>query len=705
MPRTSIRARLIKSFSVAILIPSLTTALFAVAMIRNQVRAQAQARVTSDLEAAKEMYQNALERLKDTLRIHASRRQFAEALDGGNLGPLPADMERIRAEEGLDVLLLLDATGRVVFRSRNPGRQGDRREGDPLVQRALRDGRPVASARIVPAAELALESEDLARQAHMAITPTRMAAPSPRRELVDGMMLEGVAPVVTGDQRHVGVLVGGILLNRNYDIVDKTRKTVFKEELYRGQPVGTATIFQDDVRISTNVRNADGSRAITTRASEEVAQAVLAGGATWRGRAFVVNDWYVAAYAPIRNLAGQTIGMLYVGTLEQPYVDSLSQNLYMLLGITFLGVVLVSVVAITVAQRISRPVRAMAAAAQQVAAGEYEQKVDATSRDEIGYLAESFNRMTVELQRADQERREWGEDLERKVEQRTAELKTMQAQMLQSDKLASIGELVAGIAHEINNPNTFIRGNISIVAESLETILPILDEAYRRDPDLKIARLPYAHYREYIEQLVADIRSGADKIMNIVADLRKFARHDEGLLSEDVDVNAAIDSCLRLVHNQVKRVAKVHVELAPDLPTFKGNVQKVEQVLVNIIINAAQAIEEKKQPGNINIFTFLVAETGVNIRIADDGIGMSEETKKRIFDPFFTTKRHKHGTGLGLSIAYGIITEHGGTIEVDSRPGEGSEFRIAIPLKPKAGAERKRGAAPAAGGGSGEALS
>lgn len=703
MPTTSIRARLLKSFSVAILIPTLTTALVAVTMIRKQVTAQAQARVTGDLEAAKEMYQSHLARLKDTLRIHAGRPSIQQALDGQDVRGLVDELERARAEEGLDVLLLTDMTGQVVLRTRNPERVGDSRAHDEIVQRVLRHRRPVASTRIVPAAELALESPDLVRQAHMEITPTRMAAPSARRQLTDGMMLEGVAPVVTADHRYVGLLVGGVLLNRNYVIVDQTRKTVFKEELYGGQQMGTATIFQDDVRISTNVRNADGSRAITTRASEEVAQAVLAGGQTWRGRAFVVNDWYLSAYAPIPNLEGKTIGMLYVGTLEQPYVDMLSQSLYVLLGLTFLGVVLVSIVAITVAQRISRPVQAMATAARKVAEGDYAQKVDATSRDEVGYLAESFNRMTAELERADHERRESAEVLERKVEQRTAELKTMQAQMLQSDKLASIGELVAGIAHEINNPNTFIRGNISIVAEALETILPILDEVARQDPTLKVARLPYAAFRENIEQLVADIRSGADKIMNIVADLKKFARHDEGLLTEDVNVNTAIDSCLRLVHNQVKRVAKVHLELAPDLPTLKGNVQKIEQVLVNIIINAAQAIEETKQPGNISIFTFLVAKDHVNIRIADDGIGMSEETKKRIFDPFFTTKRHKHGTGLGLSIAYGIITEHGGTIEVASKPGEGSEFRISIPLERPAATEASRGSAPAATDRGGEA--
>ena len=137
------------------------------------------------------------------------------------------------------------------------------------------------------------------------------------------MMLRAAAPVSTPAGRLLGVLDGGVLITRNYEIVDKIRRTVFKEEEYKGRPVGTATIFQNDVRVSTNVRSADGTRAIGTQASAEVADAVLSRGETWRGRAFVVQDWYLAAYAPIRDFSGATVGMLYVGVLERPFTDSL----------------------------------------------------------------------------------------------------------------------------------------------------------------------------------------------------------------------------------------------------------------------------------------------------------------------------------------------------------------------------------------------
>ena len=259
----------------------------------------------------------------------------------------------------------------------------------------------------------------------------------------------------------------------------------------------------------------------------------------------------------------------------------------------------------------------------------------------------------------------------------------MEQQLIQSDRLASLGQLVSGIAHEINNPNTFIRGNIGIVAEAMETILPMLDDHAEKNIDFKIARLPYKYFRKNIPILLSDMQKGADRIMNIVSDLRKFARRDEGHLDEDVDFNLVIESSLRLVHNQVKRTANINLDLAEKIPTIKGNVQKLEQVMVNIIINASHAIEQKNngEMGNIYIKTFLYSNNKLYVQIKDDGTGMTNDVKKRIFDPFFTTKKARQGTGLGLSIAYGIIEEHGGTISVDSWPGEGSEFKIVLPLQ------------------------
>ncbi len=647
--RTSIKARLIKSFTVAILIPSLVTAVVGVLMIREQVIEQAQSRVTTDLESAKEIFSNHLERLKDSLRIHATRMIVYGALEKKDPAGLVEEMERIRNAERLDILTLTDSTGRIFYRTCNPKVVGDDQSKDPFVQYVLQKKAPVSSTDIVEREELLKESQKLADQASMGITPTLMAEPSGKKLVTSGMMLKGAAPVFTGSGHLVGVLIGGVLLNRNYEIVDKVRTTVFKGEAYKGQQVGTATIFQDDVRISTNVRNADGSRAITTRVSAEVADAVLKRGDTWRSRAFVVNDWYLSAYAPIRSLDGHTIGMLYVGSLERPYRDILWKNLYVFLGITLLAMGLISIVAIVVANQISRPLRAMADAAQKIAEGDYSQKVEVTSDDEIGFLANNFNNMVTELVGAHQELRDWGETLERKVEQRTAELKAMQAHLIQSEKLAGVGKLAAGVAHEINNPLTCVLTNSSLM----------LTDSAPDDPR-----------REDLQTIVDETL----RCRKIVKGLLDFARQTKPQ-KQNLDLNKVAEDVLALVRNQASfHNITIDTDLDPQLPLVLADADQLRQVILNIILNAADAMP---QGGSLRIRScFDPRMNQVMLRISDTGPGIPMEIQNRLFEPFFSTK--KTGTGLGLAIAYGIMERHKGALQVESSPGHGTTIVVIL---------------------------
>jgi len=257
--------------------------------------------------------------------------------------------------------------------------------------------------------------------------------------------------------------------------------------------------------------------------------------------------------------------------------------------------------------------------------------------------------------------------------------KQMEFQLLQSYKLASLGKLVAGVAHEINNPNTFIRGNIKIMRESFDDIIPILDEYYQKNNRMQIARLNYDIFKENIPILLDDMVEGANRIKKIVDGLRNFAKKDEESLDEKVDINQVVNNSYRLVENQIRKTAKMKLVLDDDAPEFKGNIQKMEQVVVNMLINASQAIENGK--GSINVDTnYNREQKEIVLRIEDNGKGIDEKTKKLIFDPFFTTKRDKGGTGLGLSITYGIIKEHRGRINVDSRVEQGTTFTIHIPV-------------------------
>ena len=255
--------------------------------------------------------------------------------------------------------------------------------------------------------------------------------------------------------------------------------------------------------------------------------------------------------------------------------------------------------------------------------------------------------------------------------------KTYDQQLQQADKLASLGQLVSGIGHEINNPNQFIRGNIKIIKQSLEDMLPIVEDYYKDHPDLKIARLNYDFFRQHIMTLVDDMAHGSERIKGIVEGLRTFVRKDEGLLVDTVDINTLIEASTRLVHKEVHKHADIELDLTDDLPTFTGNAQKIEQVMINLIVNAGEAMKEDVK-GLITVRTrldgrFIVAE------VEDNGKGMNPQTMKQIFDPFFTTKRAKGGTGLGLAIAFRIVEEHGGSLSVKSKSGEGTTFTIRIP--------------------------
>ena len=266
---------------------------------------------------------------------------------------------------------------------------------------------------------------------------------------------------------------------------------------------------------------------------------------------------------------------------------------------------------------------------------------------------------------------EWAKDITRD--------KNFCDQMLQADRLASLGQLVSGIGHEINNPNTFILGNMTIINEAMGDILPILDDYFDKHPDLKIARLKYPFFKKHVGLLVEDMVSGAERIKTIVQDLKKFARKGDKNLNDSVSINSIVERSVRLVKNQVKRKARIKTLLKDSLPTVKANSIGLEQVLVNLIINASDSFKNGDK-GNITIATDYDKTTGnVILSVNDDGIGMDEETIQKIFDPFFTTKRSRGGTGLGLSIAYRIIKEHEGEIEVESSPGKGTTFIIEIP--------------------------
>ena len=271
---------------------------------------------------------------------------------------------------------------------------------------------------------------------------------------------------------------------------------------------------------------------------------------------------------------------------------------------------------------------------------------------------------------------------EEALKQAYEELKNTQAQLIQSGKLASIGQLAAGVAHEINNPITFVMLNAPIFEKVWNSVTPILEEYCRSNGDFRVSGMSYTQLEERMPLLLKDIKEGAMRVKRIVEDLKDFARQGPSDLTDMVDVNSTIKAAVGLVSNQIKKSTDYfEVEYGLDIPKFKGNTQRIEQVIINLLVNACQALPDKER--SIQISTAYDEESSnVLVQVRDQGVGMSAEVLQRIKDPFFTTNRESGGTGLGLVISERIIEDHCGSMKLDSSPGKGTTVTVSLPANP-----------------------
>ena len=653
----SLRTKLIISFLVVIIMGGLLSLVFGSRLVKNTIISQAQLKVKHDLSAAWMVFNEKLNDIKKIVVCTGERESIREALRDNRRDILQRYLTRVRNRYGLDMLTLTDHRGQVIIRTRNPDIVGDDQSQDEIIRRALNGG-DYAYPQIVSRQELLKEGKDLARKAYIRFVETPKAALRPEDHEENGLMLKAASSILDLDQEDkvLGVLYGGVLLNRNYEIVDRVKEIVYKGEKYKGREIGTVTIFQNDLRISTNVKNEKGERAIGTRVSKEVNDAVLLEGKSWIHRAFVVNDWYITAYEPIKDINSKIIGILYVGMLERPYIDITKRVMATFTLIAGLFVILLLVILYFSTTRIINPLRQMVVATEEIAKGDLSHKLEVKSKDEVGLLADSFNKMIEELRKANEKLVEWGKTLEKKVEERTKEIREMQAHLIQHEKLASLGKLAAGIAHEINNP----LGGILIYGHLL------LEDTDKSDPRYK-----------NLEKIVKE----TTRCKDIVKGLLQFARPKEPETTE-IDVNSVLESTINLLVSQaIFQNIKIEKKYSPSLPHIIADRAQLQQVFINIILNAVDAMEGN---GVLSIRTYLDENNKyVNISITDTGHGIKEEDKPRLFEPFFTTKQVGTGTGLGLAVCYSIIQKHEGEIEVESELGKGTTFTIKVPINRK----------------------
>ena len=617
-------------------------------------------KVNGDLTIAHQYLARILEKTGVQVRALGLSARFHEVLAPDARGSLQDLLDETRKEIGLDFLYLTNDRGEVLASS--PPLQHQPRRDWPIIMSALSGQVAATGVDIFGNDELAAISPALAERARLDLVPTPNAVPTDRSTETRGMVVHAASRAMLPDG-SAAALVGGTLLNQNLEFIDTINDLVYRAASLPEGSQGTATLFLDDVRISTNVRLFEGRRALGTRVSAAVRSAVLGEGRTWLDSAFVVNDWYISAYEPLVDSYGKRVGMLYVGFLEKPFSEAKYQTLLIIIA-AFIAITAATVpIFLRWASSIFMPLERVTATIAEVERGNLSARTKMpASGDEIGRVAVHLDGLLDQIQERDRQLREWNEELNVRVLERTRDLEhanlkleATTKQLVMSEKLAAIGEITAGVAHEINNPIAVMQGNLDVIrsvfgaeADKAKVEFRLLDEQIHR-------------------------------ISQIVTKLLQFARPEEyaGYVERHAPASV-ISDCLPLVQHLLNKteIAVVRDDRADRLVLMNRN--ELQQVLVNLIVNAIHAMPDG---GTLTLRSFDAerdGHRGVAIEVADTGIGMSEEVIEKIFDPFYTTKR-RQGTGLGLSISQTLIKRQGGQITAESHLGSGSTFTMWLP--------------------------
>ena len=642
-----LRTRLLIALVGIVMLWGLLTIVTGSFLINRMVIGEAQRRVALALKTADAMLERRLEEALKACEVMADENaarwlSSPEEVEAGIL-------ERLRRKCGYDFLHVLDDQGVIRATARGEAR-GLRVEASPVVTRALRDGSPAAGVSLRPLEALTLENAALAARTRVEVLPTPHAKPGVPTRLRDVMILEVAAPVTDPSGAVKGIVRAGTVLNRNFEFVDFVRENVFTAATYERKSLGTVTIFQGDVRITTNVVGPDGERAVGTRVSEEVYDRVLGEGNTWTGPAFVVDSWYISAYKPLMDVDDHILGMLYVGVLKKRYDDMRNQakNLISLVAaLAFAGAVLLSFL---LAARLTRPLTRLTAGAAEVTRGNLDYQLPHPPRaekDEINRLTLAFNQMVSALKDRNEQLGSSRDDL-----QRTAN----ELQQWVNNYL----EALEFINHELKNQIAAMKINLLAVRDGY------------------VGRITEDQH-EALDDVGQAIHRAEEMILNYL----NLSRIERGELKVRArPLHAENDVVRPLLGNFRGRLEskgmRIEVEMEEDL-FVQADPSLLQIVCENLLNNA---IKYGREGGCVRI-TGAHRDGKAELHVWNDGPGVPPDRVDRLFGKFYRLqhpKEKERGTGLGLFIAREIVQRHGGDIHAVSDPGHWIDFVFTLPV-------------------------
>ncbi len=632
----SLRSRIVFFFLIVVIAGGSVAMLLGISLYGRTVVKRAHVQVSMNLNSARMVFRQKVDTVALLMQFTARRGEIIEGVVMRNQPVLQQLLEQVRMDNHLDFIGVTDERGMVLVRGRYPYTAGDDQANDEMISKAL-SGESTAGPQILSQDRLMREGDRLPEQAFMTFVETPRSRPRPRESETSGMVIKAAVPVIDRDERFRGVLYGGVLLNRNYDIVDRIKNNVYRDEQYDGMEMGTAAIFQWDVRVSTNVKHASGLRAIGTRASSDVYAKVLENGKPYIGRDYVVYANYITAYEPLLDTRGSIIGMLYVGTLEQPFIDTRNRVILLFCAIALLGVLTAIVIGYFLARSISKPIETLAGATLEIADGHFPMDLDIPSQDEIGRLAYLFVNMS------------------RHLKQTLSDLQDLNRKYL---------ELLGFTTHELKQPLGVLKGYLIMLQ------------------DETLGKLSTDKQREAILEMRNSVNMLNDMIMKylqlskieagkLVVEKRRFRLFDEAIrpVLEGESAYLAIKKMRMVIENEADLR---ELELYAD-PTL------MRIVFSNLITNAIKYGFE----GGVITMGHAESSGGHRFHVRNEGYGIPGDKRDAIFEKFVRVDMkelgRQVGTGLGLYNTRQIVEKHGGSIWAESEEGKWADFFFTLP--------------------------